>query len=220
MRRVRRLPVAGLLLVVSLAACGGATPSSEAGTAPATATPAPATAAPVTPVPVTPVPATPEASATPTEAASAAAAAPCTAANIGAVVTQVDGGMGHQFLEVRLANAGAAACILQGTPRAQLVGGPSGKVLMDSLNQTPPVDAGVAPGDPVITLAPGDHAFISVDTDNFCGNAAATDLPTTVALFLPSDGGRVVAVANPNGSVPPCLGNPGDTYIATNGWTQ
>ena len=59
-----------------------------------------------------------------------------------------------------------------------------------------------------------------VQVQNYCGSVTPV-LPTTVALYLPSNGGRIVAAADPAGGVPPCLGSPGDTgSIAMNGWVH
>ncbi len=224
----RSIAFVGLAAMLATAGCGG-NPAATAGT--------PAPAAPSAPAVVSPPagqgPASSAtASSAPAAASSAPAAAaspstggptppqpgrPCTSAELTAQITSWDGAMGSQIANIQLANASAAACLLQGTPQLQLVDA-AGRVLIDSKTQGAAGLAHVSPGDKTWTIEPLGRITTMVRVANYCG-AAKPSLPTTVALILPLDGGRIVAKANAAGIAPGCLGSPGDAgTIQMNGW--
>ncbi len=223
----RSIAFVGLVAMLAVAACGG-NPAATAGT--------PAPAVPSAPAVVSPPagqgPASSAtASSAPAAGSSAPAAAspstggptppqpgrPCTSADLTAQITSWDGAMGSQIANIRLANASAVACLLQGTPQLQLVDA-AGHVLIDSKTQGAAGLAHVSPGDKTWTIQPLGRITTMVRVANYCG-ATTPSLPTTVAFILPLDGGRIVARANAAGVAPGCLGSPGDAgSIQMNGW--
>ena len=151
--------------------------------------------------------------------ASTASPAACTATELTAAVTGWEGAMGSQIATVKLANASSAACVLQGTPQLQLVDA-DGHVLIDAETQGSSGLAHVTPGDRAWTIAPGDWVTTMVQVSNYCGTMTPVT-PTTIAMILPSDGGRLVAAADSHGGAPACNGSPGDPgVIAMNGWAH
>jgi hypothetical protein len=186
------------------AASGPASPAvapSESPSAPPSATPKPTPKPSPTPRP-TPVP-------TPV----------CTSTMLTAKVTGWEGAMGSQLATVKLTNASAATCKLRGTPRLQLVDA-GGHILIDSKTLGAAGLPHVSPGDKTWLLAHNGWVTTMVQVTNYCG-ATTPVLPTTIAFYLPSNGGRLVAAAGPGGSTPPCNGRPGDAgSIAMNGWAH
>ncbi len=189
--------------------------SQEAAASPAASPPAeasPSGAAPTT----TPSPA---ASPSATPKATAQATPVCTSASLTAAVTGWQGAMGSQIATVRVTGASAAPCVLKGTPGLQLVDA-AGHVLIDSKAMGAAGLPHVSAGDKAWTMAHGGWVTTMGKVSDYCG-AANPVMPTTIALLLPSGGGRVVAAADPSGGVPPCLGNPGDPgSIQMNGWAH
>jgi hypothetical protein len=190
---MRRLPIA-LPLLVAIAGCGAATP---------TAGPA-STAAPTE---------------APTEAPTPSRPAACKADQLTGAVISWEGAAGHQIASVVLTAKAGATCVIQGTPQLQLVDA-IGLIVIDSVDQGDAGLAHVADGDPAILLASGEAVRTLVSVANYCSNVAAT-LPTTIAMVLPSDGGRIVLDPGPGGDVPACMSSPGDPgSIEMNGWTR
>ncbi len=142
----------------------------------------------------------------------------CLATQLAAKVTGWQGAAGHQIASVTLTNASTHTCTVQGTPEVELVDA-HGNILIDS--QTGGADGlpHVTKGDPAFHLAHGGSVRTLVQDDNYCRPAPA--LPTTIALVLPSNAGRLVAAAGPGGTVPPCMGTPGSLgSISMNGWAK
>jgi hypothetical protein len=222
--------VLALLAMVLVAGCSGnATPSSDvsstlipsasaevasASTASASTSPSasPSEVAPPSSNAPTPTPSpTPEPTPVPTPV--------CTSSMLTAKVTGWEGAMGSQIATVKLTNASTATCRLRGTPRLQLVDA-GGHILMDTKALGAAGLPHVSPGDKTWTLAHNGWLTTMVQVSNYCG-ATTPVMPTTIAFYLPSNGGRLVAAAGPGGSVPPCYGNPGDPgSIAMNGWAH
>ena len=200
---VTQLPSSSAIAAVSPSASGSASASAES--SPAAATPTPALTPSPTPKP-TPKP-TPVAIPT------------CTSANLTAKVTGWEGAMGSQIATVKVTNSGATKCRLRGTPRLQLVDA-GGHILIDSKSMGASGLPHVSPGDKLWTVGHLGWVTTKVQVSNYCGSVTAV-LPTTIALYLPSNGGRIVAVANSSGGVPGCLGAPGDSgSIQMNGWVH
>lgn len=215
-----RRSVAALLTLAAFAA-GACSPSPTPSPAAATLPVASAAAAsPSASESASPSPASPSPSMESPSASSVPSGAPaCTSAALTAAITLWEGAMGSQIATVKLVNASSASCVLQGTPQLQLVDA-AGHILLDSAGAGASGLAHVAPGDRAWTIAPGDWVTTMVQTSNYCGSITPVT-PTTVALILPSDGGRLVAAADPRGSVPGCNGSPGDQgVIAMNGWAK
>lgn len=161
----------------------------------------------------------PTASPSPTPKPTAQAAPVCTSTSLTAAVTGWQGAMGSQIATVKVTNASSAACVLKGTPRLQLVDA-AGHILIDSKAMGAPGLPHVSPGDKAWTLAKGGWVTTMVKVSDYCGSASPV-MPTTIALVLPSGGGRILAAADPNGSAPPCMGDPGDPgSIQMNGWAH
>jgi len=200
---VTQLPSSSAIAAVSPSASGSASASAES--SPAAATPTPALTPSPTPKP-TPKP-TPVAIPT------------CTSANLTAKVTGWEGAMGSQIATVKVTNSAATKCRLRGTPRLQLVDA-GGHILIDSKSMGASGLPHVSPGDKLWTMGHLGWVTTMVQVANYCGSVTAV-LPTTIALYLPSNGGRIVAVANSSGGVPGCLGAPGDSgSIQMNGWVH
>ncbi len=219
----QRAVVLGLAAMLALAGCSGSDlPSSGATT---TTSPAPpvdtGSASPLdsgVASPATPSP-TPAAASSATSGPTPVPAPACTTAELTAVVTMWQGAMGSQIASVTLTNASSATCTLRGTPGLQLVDA-GGHVLIDSKSAGAAGLPHVSPGDEAFILAHGKSASTMVKVAEYCGSATPV-MPTTVALLLPSGGGRLVAAPGPGGSVPPCNGSPGDPgSIQMNGWTR
>jgi hypothetical protein len=125
--------------------------------------------------------------------------------------------MGSQIAIVRVTDMSTASCRLQGTPGLQLLDA-AGHVLLDSKTQGASGLPHVSPGDKVWTLGHLGSVTTMVEVQNYCGPVTPI-LPTTIAMLLPSNGERIVATANADGTVPPCNGSPGDAgSISMNGW--
>ena len=198
-----QLPSSSTVAAVSPSASGSASASAES--SPAAATPTPALTPSPTPKP-TPKP-TPVAIPT------------CTSANLTAKVTGWEGAMGSQIATVKVTNSGATKCRLRGTPRLQLVDA-GGHILIDSKSMGASGLPHVSPGDKLWTMGRLGWVTTMVQVANYCGSVTAV-LPTTIALYLPSNSGRIVAAANSSGGVPGCLGAPGDSgSIQMNGWVH
>lgn len=229
---MRRTALAlALLTMLALAGCSGnATPSSDvtstllpsASAEAASASAAPSdSSAPASPSDVPSPSATPTPSPTtsPTPKPTTATVPVCTSTMLTAKVTGWQGAMGSQIATVKLTNAASATCKLRGTPRLQLVDA-GGHILIDSKTQGAAGLPHVSSGDATWTLAPNGWVTTMVQVSNYCGSTTPV-MPTTVAFYLPSNGGRLVAAAGSGGSVPPCYGNPGDPgSIAMNGWAH
>ena len=203
-----QLPSSSAEAVVSPSAGSSVAPSAEA-SAPAspdaTASPAPTTAPTPKPSP------TPKPTAKPVPT--------CTNANLTAKVTGWEGAMGSQIATVKVTNTTTTNCRLRGTARLQLVD-PAGHILIDSKTMGASGLPHVSPGDKSWRMGHLGWVTTQVQVANYCGSVTAVD-PTTIALYLPSNGGRIVAAAGPGGGVPGCLGAPGDTgSIAMNGWVH
>ncbi len=130
------------------------------------------------------------------------------------------GAAGSRIADVEITNATGPTCLVRGTPGLQLVDA-SGRVLIDSLAAGPDGQPHVAPGDPTLELAPGGRVRTEVQVSNYCG--AVPTPPITIAMTLPSGGGRLLVVPGPGVSsaeaVPPCLGSTASN-IAMNGWRR
>jgi hypothetical protein len=218
---MRRLLIA-LSLVAALAGCGSAVPTPRPAASPdATADGSPVAGATPTTAPTAEPTALPSASpaVVPTPEPTGVLPLPCRADQLTGAVTGWEGAAGHQIASVVLGTKGQATCFLQGTPQLQLVDA-IGLIVIDSAEVgaagLPHVDA----GDPSLPLGPGESARTQVSTANYCDNVAPT-LPTTIAMVLPSDGGRIVLDPGPGGDVPACMASPGDAgSIDMNGWTR
>ncbi len=218
---MRRLLIA-LPLVVALAGCGAASPTASPAASPA-ATVAPSPVAEATPTPMpTEAPSsapTPSPAPVPTPVPTLAPPAPCLADQLAGAVTGWEGAAGHQIASVVLGAKESVTCVIQGTPQLQLVDA-IGLILIDSTEKgdagLPHVDADA----PAFLLAPGERVGTMVSVSNYCRNVAPT-LPTTIAMVLPSDGGRIVLDPGPGGDVPACMASPGDAgSIEMNGWMR
>ncbi|MGH2512606.1 MAG: DUF4232 domain-containing protein [Candidatus Limnocylindrales bacterium] len=140
------------------------------------------------------------------------------AAQLSAKVTSWQGAAGHQIATLTLTNSGPHLCAVQGTPEVELVDA-NGNILIDSQTGGPGGLPHIAKGAPAFHLAHGDVIKTQVQDDNYCGAVPA--LPTTIAFVLPAGAGRLVAIANSHGAVPPCLAAPGSLgTISMNGWTR
>jgi hypothetical protein len=203
-----QLPSSSAVAAVSPSA--GASVDASAGASPDAATPSPVIAT-GTPAPTpTPVP-TPKPTPKPTPN--------CTNANLTAKVTGWEGAMGSQIATVKVTNTSSTKCRLRGTARLQLVDAAS-HILIDSKTMGASGLPHVSPGDTLWTMGHLGWVTTMVQVSNYCGSVTAV-LPTTIALYLPSNGGRIVAAANASGGVPGCLGAPGDTgSIQMNGWVH
>jgi Protein of unknown function (DUF4232) len=236
---MRRTALAlALLAMVAAAGCSGnATPSSDVtstllppGSSQAASTSASPSVAPVSAsaaaaTPSASSPASPSAAPTPsptpkpTPKPTPVPTPVCTSTMLTAKVTGWQGAMGSQIATVKLTNAATATCKLRGTPRLQLVDA-GGHILIDSKTLGAAGLPHVSPGDKTWLLAHNGWVTTMVQVANYCGTTTPV-LPTTVAFYLPSSGGRLVAAAGTGGSVPPCYGNPGDAgSIAMNGWAH
>ncbi len=143
----------------------------------------------------------------------------CGSANLTARVTGWEGAMGSQIATVLVTNSSATACLLRGTPGLQLVDA-AGHILIDSKALGASGLPHVSPGDTLWTMGHLGSLSTMVQVSNYCG-ATTPVLPTTIALILPSNGGRIVAAANAAGGAPACLGSPGEAgVIAMNGWAK
>jgi flagellar hook-length control protein FliK len=219
---MRRTALA-LMVTAALAAAAcspGPTPSPAPATpAAATATPSEAVVSPSAPPSALESASPSDALASPAASASTAALPVCISANLAATVTGWQGAMGSQIASVKLVNTSALACLLQGTPQLQLVDA-AGHTLLDSSTAGESGLPRVSPGDRAWTIAPADWVTTMVQTSNYCGSVTPVT-PTTIAMILPSGGGRLVAAADPRGGVPGCNGSPGDVgVIAMNGWAH
>lgn len=214
---MRRLLIA-LPLLVAIAGCGAAaSTASPAASLAATAVPSPVAETTPTPVP-TPAP-TAAPTAIPTPVPTPAPPTACKADQLTGAVKTWEGAAGHQIASVVLTTRAGVTCIVQGTPQLQLVDA-IGTIVIDSTEKG---DAGLAhvdAADPSVLLAPGESVTTMVSVSNYCDNPAPS-LPTTVAMVMPSDGGRIVLDAGPGGDVPACMASPGDPgSIEMNGWTR
>jgi hypothetical protein len=214
-----------LPLILLVIGCGAATPSASPAapstTAVASAAVSPSPLAEITPPPTAPPTAAPTASpiASPTSTATEAPVAACNAGDLTGAVTAWEGAAGHQIATVSLLNGGSAPCLLQGTPEVQLVDA-GGRILIDSNEQGEAGLPHVSAGDPAFQLDSGSVIGTLVSVANYC-RAAVPVLPTTIAMVLPSDGGRIVLAAGPGGDVPACMASPGSAgSIEMNGWTR
>jgi hypothetical protein len=232
--------VIGVATLLAVAGCGGnATPSSGVSTTQLRSSSALAAASPsagssAAPSPEASAAASPDASASTSASASPPAPTPtpsptpkptaapvpnCTSANLTAKVTGWQGAMGSQIATVKVTNTSATTCRLRGSARLQLVDA-AGSILIDSKTMGASGLPHVSPGDKLWTMGHLGWVTTMVQVSNYCGAITPVD-PTTIALYLPSSGGRIVAAAGPGGSVPGCLGNPGDTgSIQMNGWVH
>lgn len=215
---MRRL-LLGLPIIIALVGCGAAAPATSSPASPGpTAAPIPTpspvaattppTGAPTTPPTLAPAP-------TPTETPVTS----CRADQLSGAVLSWEGAAGHQIASVALTNGASSPCVLQGTPQLQLVDA-VGLIVIDSMEQGDGGLPHVDPGSPTFLLASGDVITTMVSVSNYCGNAAPI-LPTTVALVLPSDGGRIVLDPGAGGDVPACMASPGAPgSIEMNGWVR
>jgi len=161
----------------------------------------------------------PASTAAPTEAPTPSQPAACKADQLTGAVISWEGAAGHQVASVTLTAGDQATCVIQGTPQLQLVD-TIGLIVIDSVEQGDAGLAHVAEGDPAILLAPGEAVRTLVSVASYCSNVAPT-LPTTIAMVLPSDGGRIVLDRGPGGDVPACMSSPGSAgSIEMNGWTR
>ncbi len=130
------------------------------------------------------------------------------------------GAAGSRIADVEITNAIGPTCLVRGAPGLQLVDA-SGRVLIDSVAAGPDGQPHVAPGDPTLELAPNGRVRTEVQVSNYCG--AVPTPPITIAVTLPSGGGRLLVVPGPGVSsaeaVPPCLGSTASN-IAMNGWRR
>ena len=226
--------VIGVAALLAVAGCGGtATPSSDVS---ATQLPSSSAVAAVSPSAGSSAAPSTDASAAASPDATSSAPAPtptpsptpkptakpvpnCTNTNLTAKVTGWEGAMGSQIATVKLTNTTTTNCHLRGTARLQLVDA-AGHILIDSKTQGASGLPHVSPGDKLWTIGHLGWVTTQVQVANYCGSVTAVD-PTTIALYLPSNGGRIVAAAGPGGGVPGCLGAPGDTgSIQMNGWAH
>ena len=238
--------VAGIVVALGVAACGGnvASPSASApsgSTAPSGAAVVPSDSGPLESAsgsPVAEVSASPSdspsVSASPIDSASPPSSSPttspspspttapitgCKSTQLKAQVTLWQGAMGSQIASVKITNIGSVKCKVRGTPETQLVGA-DGTVLIDSKDQGASGLPHLSSSDITWTMGPLGALKTEVQVSNYCGSAVPS-LPTTVAFILPSHLGRLVAVAKSGGGVPPCNGNPGDKgSAAMNGWVK
>jgi hypothetical protein len=141
----------------------------------------------------------------------------CLATDLSARITGWDAGQGHRTASVTLTNTSTGPCIVQGSPRLQLLDHLK-TVLIDSRSDGPSGLPHVTPGDPKLRLAKGGSVHTLVDTDNYCG--AAPVFPLTVAFVLPSSPKRLVAVPGPGSDIAPCMGAGSGAMIAMNGWVR
>jgi len=228
--------VIGVAALLAVAGCGGtATPSSDVSatqlpsssavaevspSAGSSAAPSADASAAASPDATASEPApTPTTSPTPTPKPTAKPVPNCTNTNLTAKVTGWEGAMGSQIATVKLTNTTTTNCHLRGTARLQLVDA-AGHILIDSKTQGASGLPHVSPGDKLWTIGHLGWVTTQVQVANYCGSVTAVD-PTTIALYLPSNGGRIVAAAGAGGGVPGCLGAPGDTgSIQMNGWVH
>jgi len=225
--------VIGVAALLAVAGCGGnATPSSDVSTTQLPSSSAVAAVSPstgsVAPSADASAPASPDVSASmpaptptpsPTPKPTAKPVPTCTNANLTARVTGWEGAMGSQIATVKVTNTSSTSCRLKGTPRLQLVDA-AGHILIDSKTLGASGLPHVSPGDKLWTMGHLGWVTTMVQVQNYCGSVTPVD-PTTIALYLPSNGGRIVAAAGSGGGVPGCLGNPGDTgSIQMNGWVH
>lgn len=142
----------------------------------------------------------------------------CLATQLAAKVTSWQGATGHQIASVTLTNTSATVCTVQGTPEVELLDA-HGNILIDSQTAGTTGLPHIAKGAPAFHLVHGAAVKTLVQDGNYCGAAPA--LPTTIALVLPANAGRLIAAANSHGSVPPCTGTPGSLgSISMNGWAK
>lgn len=218
---MRRLLIA-LPLLVAIAGCGAATSTaSPAASLAATAVPSPVAETTPTPVPTTALTEAPGESPTPVPTPVPTPAPPtaCMADQLTGAVTSWEGAAGHQIASVVLTTRAGVTCIVQGTPQLQLVDA-TGTIVVDSTEEGGSGLAHVDPADPAFLLAPGERVATMVSVANYCDNVAP-QLPTTIAMVLPSDGGRIVLDPGPGGDVPACMASPGAPgSIEMNGWTR
>lgn len=184
------LLVLGLMLL--LAACTPAAPSSAA-TAGATVSPTLAGAtSPVASPGVT------AGAASPTPVSGTAA---CNPTALAAAITRWEGAAGNRIATVTLTNNGKSTCTIHALATPQLVDA-NGTILIQG---TPPTSPST------LTLAYYDVVTTLVSDANYCG-AANPVAPVTVAFVFPGGEGRIVAapaVGDTLGGVPPCNGTPG-----------
>ncbi len=193
--------------------------SSQAASASTAPSAAPSASASLSAPPAVSPSAKPTASPSPTPKPTPVPTPTCTSGMLTGKVTGWQGALGSQIATVKLTNASSTACDLRGTPRLQLVDA-GGHILMDSQTQGASGLPHVSPGDKTWPLVPAGWITTLVQVSDYCG-ATTPVLPMTIGFYLPSNGGRLVAAAGPGGSVPPCLGNPGDPgLIAMNGWAH
>ncbi len=142
---------------------------------------------------------------------------PCLARDLQAQVSGWGGAAGTTYFRVRITNASATACYLQGTPDAQVLDG-QGRVILDGakgagVSPSPPF---VSPGNAVAVLSPGTSTEIDIGWSDWCGPAISG--PISFALLLPREGGRLVAAWAPG--VPPldravtCMGGSSSVVFA------
>jgi len=162
--------------------------------------------------------ATPSAEPSKTPAPTAKPIAACLATQLAAKVTGWQGATGHQIATVTLTNTSTSTCTVQGTPEVELLDAHR-NILIDSQTGGPNGLPHIAKGAPAFHLAHGGFVKTLVQDDNYCGATPA--LPTTIALVLPANAGRLIATAAPGGTVPPCTSTPGSLgSISMNGWTK
>jgi len=162
--------------------------------------------------------ATPSAEPSKTPAPTAKPIAVCLATQLAAKVTGWQGATGHQIATVTLTNTSTSTCTVQGTPEVELLDAHR-NILIDSQTGGPNGLPHIAKGAPAFHLAHGGFVKTLVQDDNYCGATPA--LPTTIALVLPANAGRLIATAAPGGTVPPCTSTPGSLgSISMNGWTK
>lgn len=215
---MRRL-LLGLLVMIAIVGCGANAPAASSPASPVlTAAPSPTPSSVAATTAPSEAPTSPPTEA-PTSPPTEAPVTPCRADQLTGAVMRWEGAAGHQIASVALTTSPSVTCEIEGTPQLQLVDA-IGLIVIDSVEKgdagLPHVDAGA----PAFLLAPGEAVQTQVSVSNYCGNPAPT-LPTTIAMVLPSDGGRIVLDPGPGGDVPACMSSPGDAgSIEMNGWVR